>query len=275
MKKQLIKIASLAVLLALAVSLPLPGASARYVLLSSGVIAGELNFSNAERTDTFYIETETDSEPTLWANEYKDSDGTLLKPTNEIKAEFGIEHTNEIIYPMVNVSGKPVYCSFVVSFCAMDYTKIKHQNKNELIVNYTVTLTVTKLGGKHVTLQMKGLLVTGLDSGNYGNTLGAVNLSMGNEPQYSGKSPGSGNVDYMIYTAMVDPTLATMTIGGQSALTKTENGVTSTATLADFVIEPGDSADCQINLVFEGGSHSQTNADACYAAIGLMAKPVD
>lgn len=274
MKKQLMKCISLALLVILTATLTLPETAARYILTQGGV-AGIINFTDTRRTDTFYIETETDSEPTLWANEYKDADGTLLKPTNEIKEEFGIERTNEIIYPMVNVSGEPVYCSFVVSFCAMDYTQIKHQDKNELIVNYTVTLTVTRSGGKHVTLQMKGLLVTGLDSGNYGNTLGAVNLSMGNEPQYSGKSPGSGNVDYMIYTAMVDPTLATMTIGGQSALTKTENGVTSPATLADFVILPGDSADCQINLVFEGGSHSQTNADACYAAIGLMAKPVD
>ena len=279
MKKQLIKFVSFALLVVLTATFTLPETAARYIMTQNGLMAGEINFTGATRTDTYYIEyIESQDKLTeklnLWSNEYRDSDGTLKKPTADVLAEFGIKESHKIVYPMVNVSGKDVYCSFVISFCAMDYTKIKHQGKNEMIVQYTVTLAVTRANGDHDTLQISGNLITDLDPDEK-EKLGAVNLEMGDKPQYSGQSPASGQVDYMIYTAMVDPTLATMTTNDGTALKKIVDGVPRDATLDDFVMHPGDSADCTLTLTFEGATHSKTNADACYASIGLTAKPVN
>ena len=273
MKRQIMQLLSLALLVALTASLTIPGASARY-LLAQSQLSGEINFTAATRTDTFYITNEEgDEEPHLWGNDVKDSDGTLMKPTSDILDQYGIDKTNQIVYPLANVSGADMHCSFAVSFCAMDYTQIKHSDKNQLLVNYHITFEVNRADGTHETLTIDGVLVTDLDPTAL-EQLGAVRLEMGEEPQYSGKSPGSGNVDYKIYSAFIDPTLDSMVIGSEHAMKKTVNGVTSDAVDEDFIIHHGDRAECTLQLTFDGSFHSNTNADACYASIGLVAEPV-
>ena len=274
MKKHLMYFISLALLVALTATLSLPGGIARYVHSESGM-AGAINFTNAQRTDIFYVEHELSKKEDLWSNEYKDADGTLTEPTNAILQEFDIEHTKDITYPMVNVADVPVYCSFAIAFCAMDYTQIKHQGKNQLLVNYTVTMTVTRSTGEHLTLTIEGKLKTDLDP--QADGLGAVNLVMDLDagPQYYGKSTGN-TAPYMIYRATVSPTLETMIDGDQSAMTITDqNGGPRKATAENFVIYPGDSADCRITLEFDGSFQAQTNAKACYASVGLVAGPVN
>lgn len=269
MKKWFFQIASLAVLLVLTATVALPGASARYVMLLSGVSAGELNFSGFERTDTFYIQDATGDEmPHLWGNDVKDPDGTLALPDNATMEQYGLTKPCNVIYPFQNVSGTEMFCSFQVSFCAMDYTQLKHGDKNRISIDYTVTLEVNRKSGLHETLTITGKLVAEQRD----ITAGGVLLTKGTESQYQGSATGD-TVDYVIYSCVIAPNLDTMTSG---TLKKSVNGGTAeTATASDFVMGDGDAGECSISLDFGGLIHSKANADACYASIGLVATPVE
>lgn len=243
-----------------------PGTSARYILTLTNQFVGEINFTGVERTNTFVIvdEENLSSSGHLFGHDSYTEDNKLVKPSDSVLNEFGIDSAQNITYPVANATSNPARVAFLVSYCAM-----QSANSN---LNFTVTMEIQRAGGEVVQLSISGQFVTGTTQGT-----GTLNVETDGVVQYSDSGLGilwGQNYDYVLYRGMVDP--QNSRIAGN--LKKTVSGQTTVATADDFILGPGDYAECTLTLEFAG-----TNSDflwvnfnklACYASIQLQATPI-